>query len=132
MLYADQEVGAAPAESTPVQGQLAEEVVATTSHSGGAGGSSSTYSYAVLTGGPRTSLESLLSSGDLPENVDPGRKEEFLSDAEFTQVTNHTACPGSWFSAIPETLQVLGMDRAAWADIPAWKQVAAKRANNLF
>jgi len=88
VLYADQE------------GQLAEEVVATTSHSGGAGGSSSTYSYAVLTG------------GDLPENVDPGRKEEFLSDAEFTQV--------------------LGMDRAAWADIPAWKQVAAKRANNLF
>ena len=28
--------------------------------------------------------------------------------------------------------QVLGMDREAWSALPAWKQIAAKRAKNLF
>jgi len=69
---------------------------------GAVGGGSAFYSYAILSAG----IE------QLPENVDPGKREEFLTDAEF--------------------LEVLGMDREAWAQLPGWKQIAAKRAKNLF
>jgi len=77
------------------------EQVVSNGHDGEVSGSAF-YSYAVLSAG----------IDELPENVDPGKREEFLTDAEF--------------------LQVLGMDREAWAQIPAWKQMAAKRAKNLF
>lgn len=67
---------------------------------GARSGGSSFYSYSVLT------------SGDLPDNVDPGKKEEFLTDSEF--------------------LQVLGMEKAAWAELPQWKRTNKKRELNLF
>ena len=31
-----------------------------------------------------------------------------------------------------KNVQVLGMEREVWAQLPAWKQMAAKRAKNLF
>merc|ERR1711971_418667 len=89
VLYANQE-----------EEQELEQVVSN-GHDGEVSGSAF-YSYAVLSAG----------IDELPENVDPGKREEFLTDADF--------------------LQVLGMDRDAWAQIPGWKQMAAKRAKNLF
>merc|ERR1711928_35763 len=76
------------------------EQVVSNGHDGAVSGSAF-YSYAVLSAG----------IDELPENVDPGKREEFLTDTEF--------------------LEVLGMDREAWAQIPGWKQMAAKRAKNL-
>jgi len=90
VLYANQEE--VPLEEVMANGQEGEGVV----------GGSAFYSYAVLSAG----------IDQLPENVDPGKREEFLTDAEF--------------------LEVLGMDREAWSALPAWKQIAAKRAKNLF
>merc|ERR1711962_1329172 len=90
VLYANQEE--VPLEELMVNGQEGDGVV----------GGSAFYSYAVLSAG----------IDQLPENVDPGKREEFLTDAEFQEV--------------------LGMDREAWSALPAWKQIAAKRAKNLF
>ena len=55
---------------------------------------------------------SILISEDVPEHVDPSKKEEYLGDAEF--------------------LQVLGMDRDQFAALPQWKQVNLKRSKQLF
>jgi len=66
----------------------------------GSYGGNSFYPYSVLTG------------GELPDNVDPSRKEDFLTEQEF--------------------VQVLGMDRDTWAQLPAWKRTAAKRETHLF
>ena len=49
-------------------------------------------SYAMLTG------------EEVPEHVDPAKKEEYLSDAEFAQ----------------------------FCSMPAWKQIALKRSKSLF
>ena len=57
-------------------------------------------SYAVLTG------------EEVPEHVDPAKKEEYLSDTEFAQV--------------------FGMDRDQFSSMPAWKQIALKRSKSLF
>jgi len=55
---------------------------------------------------------SVLSGGDLPENVDPSKKEEYLSDGEFSQV--------------------FGMDREQFSALPGWKQTNLKKSKNLF
>ena len=90
----------------------------------------------------------------LPENVDPGKREEFLTDAEFLEVRSSSSVniklldnksltvvsyvvkdKPIMFQSLLKLLhitQVLGMDREAWSALPAWKQIAAKRAKNLF
>jgi len=55
---------------------------------------------------------SVLVTGDLPESVDPSKKEEYLSDAEF--------------------VQVLGLQREEFSSLPAWKQVNLKKNAGLF
>ena len=55
---------------------------------------------------------SVLVSGEVPANVDPTRKEEYLSDAEFNQV--------------------FGMDREQFSAQPKWKQDNMKKSKNLF
>ena len=55
---------------------------------------------------------SVLSSADLPDNVDPAKKEEYLSEAEF--------------------VEVLGLGREEFSSLPVWKQVNLKKAANLF
>merc|ERR1711976_275357 len=45
----------------------------------------------------------ILSGPDCPDTIDPSKKEEYLSDAEFAQV--------------------FGMDREEFTGLPAWKQV---------
>lgn len=52
-----------------------------------------------------------LASG-IPEGVDPTKKEMYLSDAEFTEK--------------------FGMDKTAFAALPAWKAKTAKKKFNLF
>jgi len=80
--------------------QYQDQTALMTNGHGGGGGVAGCYPYSVLIGDP------------LPANVDPSRKEEYLSDREFQQV--------------------LGMDKGAWEALPSWKRVAAKRAKNLF
>ena len=53
-----------------------------------------------------------LVSDTIPDNVDPTKKEEYLSDQEF--------------------VQVFGMDREQFTAMPAWKQVNLKRSKQLF
>ena len=55
---------------------------------------------------------SALISADIPSNVDPAKKEEYLSDSEF--------------------VQVFGMDRDQFSSMPGWKQVNLKRSKHLF
>jgi hypothetical protein len=55
---------------------------------------------------------SLLAGPECPESVDPSRKEDYLSPAEF-QV-------------------VFGMDRAAFDALPAWKKANLKKSKHLF
>ena len=57
-------------------------------------------SYAVLTG------------EEVPEHVDPAKKEEYLSEAEF--------------------VEVLGLQREEFSSLPAWKQVNLKKSAGLF
>ena len=49
---------------------------------------------------------------ELPEGVDPSRKEEYLSVEDFTKV--------------------LGMSPAAFSALPRWKQQNLKKAKGLF
>ena len=49
---------------------------------------------------------------DLPSDVDPARKEAYLTDSDFQ---TH-----------------LGMDRQAFEAIPQWKQINLKKAARLF
>jgi len=55
---------------------------------------------------------SVLISADIPSSVDPAKKEEYLSDAEF--------------------VQVFEMDRDQFSSMPGWKQVNLKRSKHLF
>jgi len=55
---------------------------------------------------------SVLSGEELPENVDPSKKEEYLSDADFQQV--------------------MGMEKEEFYGLPAWKQTNLKKSKNLF
>jgi len=55
---------------------------------------------------------SVLISGDIPSNVDPAKKEEYLSEAEFTKV--------------------FGMDKNQFMGLPKWKQDNLKRNKQLF
>jgi len=55
---------------------------------------------------------SVLSGEDLPEGVDPSRKEEYLNDAEFQQV--------------------LGMQKDEFSCLPGWKQTNMKKTKKLF
>lgn len=55
---------------------------------------------------------SLLSGPNCPEIVDPSRKEDYLSDAEF--------------------LTVFKVDREAFKALPAWKQTNLKKSTNMF
>jgi hypothetical protein len=55
---------------------------------------------------------SLLSGPDCPEAVDPSRKEDYLSEAEF--------------------LAVFQMNREAFRALPAWKQTNLKKNKNMF
>lgn len=54
----------------------------------------------------------LKGKGSIPAGVDPARKEEYLSDAEF--------------------LTVFGMDKATFKAQPAWKVKQTKQAKDLF
>ena len=53
-----------------------------------------------------------LSGKDLPSDVDPSKKETYLSDAEFEKK--------------------FGMDRLAFESSPNWKQVVLKKKLGLF
>ena len=55
---------------------------------------------------------SVLITGELPESVDPAKKEEYLSEAEF--------------------VEVLGLQREEFSSLPAWKQVNLKKSAGLF
>ena len=55
---------------------------------------------------------SVLVGGDLPDTVDPAKKEEYLSDAEF--------------------VEVLGLKKEEFSCLPAWKQVNLKKNASLF
>lgn len=55
---------------------------------------------------------SLLSGSECPEAVDPSRKEDYLSPTEFEVV--------------------FGMDREAFAALPAWKKTNLKKSKRLF
>ncbi|XP_032994354.1 advillin [Lacerta agilis] len=62
---------------------------------------------------PTYPLEVLLSSQDeLPEDVDPAKKENFLSAQDF--------------------LQVFGIPRETFAALPSWKQLNMKKEKGLF
>ncbi|XP_041329035.1 villin-1 [Pyrgilauda ruficollis] len=52
------------------------------------------------------------SAEDLPQGVDPSRKEDHLSDADFQAV--------------------FGMSRSAFSSLPLWKQQKLKKDNGLF
>ena len=68
------------------------EQVVSNGHDGEVGGGSAFYSYAVLSAGFSSFSEEeenhdcLPGIDELPENVDPGKREEFLTDAEFLEV----------------------------------------------
>ena len=53
-----------------------------------------------------------LACPDVPEDVDPTKKEEYLSDVEFQQY--------------------FGMNRQSFRANPAWKQVNMKKKSGLF
>jgi hypothetical protein len=53
-----------------------------------------------------------LSGPACPEAVDPSRKEDYLSEAEF--------------------LAVFQMNREAFRALPAWKQTNLKKNKNMF
>ena len=53
-----------------------------------------------------------LTSSEVPEDVDPSKKEEYLSVAEFEKL--------------------FGMDQECFAAIPPWKQVQMKKKAGLF
>ncbi|XP_062975763.1 advillin [Elgaria multicarinata webbii] len=62
---------------------------------------------------PTYSLEILLSSQDeLPEDVDPAKKENFLSEQDF--------------------VRVFGIPRGEFAALPTWKQLNMKKDKGLF
>ena len=69
------------------------EQVVSNGHDGDVGGSAF-YSYAVLSAGFSSYSEEeekyqyypLSGIDELPDNVDPGKREEFLTDAEFLEV----------------------------------------------
>ena len=69
------------------------------------GGARSTYSYLELMHDPRANKRP-------PAECDASRLESYLSDAEFKQV--------------------LGVDRAAFAKLPAWKVRKIKMEKKLF
>jgi len=52
------------------------------------------------------------SSSNFPKDVDPSKKEAYLSDVDFHKV--------------------FGMDFAKFCKMPQWKQIVAKKANGLF
>ena len=54
----------------------------------------------------------VLVTEELPESVDPAKKEEYLSEAEFAQV--------------------LGLQKEEFSSLPAWKQVNLKKSAGLF
>jgi len=54
----------------------------------------------------------ILAGGEIPENVDPSKKEQYLSDAEFEQV--------------------LRMTKEEFSSLPGWKQTNLKKSTNLF
>jgi len=54
----------------------------------------------------------ILSSPECPESVDPASKEEYLNDAEFSQLFN--------------------MERSDFDSLPRWKQQTLKKQANLF
>ena len=99
MLYANQEVikrkdNCEKLFYSDVQEEALEAQVVLNGGSGGEGaaGGSAFYSYAVLSAGFYHTflLKHLLPGIDqLPENVDPGRREEFLTDAEFLEVSSN-------------------------------------------
>ncbi|XP_072364159.1 villin-1 [Scyliorhinus torazame] len=51
-------------------------------------------------------------SDELPKDVDPEKKEQYLSDADFQDI--------------------FGMSRDEFADAPSWRQVILKKQTNLF
>jgi len=55
---------------------------------------------------------SVLTGEELPDNVDPSKKEEYLSDAEFSQV--------------------FGMEKEEFYGLPGWKQTNLKKSRQLF
>jgi len=55
---------------------------------------------------------SVLTSEELPENVDPSKKEEYLSDSEFQEV--------------------MGMDKEEFSLLPGWKKTNLKKSKSLF
>ena len=56
-------------------------------------------------------LYSLRDKAKVPAGVDRGRKETYLSDSDFQEA--------------------FGMDKAAFAKLPKWKQVNAKKKAQL-
>ena len=75
-----------------MQEEALEQVVINGQDGERSAGGSAFYSYAVLSAGFYHTflLKHLLPGIDqLPENVDPGRREEFLTDAEFLEVSSN-------------------------------------------
>jgi hypothetical protein len=57
-------------------------------------------------------LTELTKKDSLPPGVDSGKKEEYLSDADFEAVFK--------------------MKKDAFAKLPGWKKTELKKSNNLF
>lgn len=55
---------------------------------------------------------SVLTSDELPDNVDPSKKEEYLSDSEFQEV--------------------MGMNKEEFDGLPGWKKTNLKKSKSLF
>jgi len=54
----------------------------------------------------------LIDPEEIPESVDPQRKEEYLSEEEF--------------------MQVFGVSKDTFSELPAWKRINLKKAKQLF